>query len=121
MRSSLGLCLWGVALPFLFSCTPMADSESGRGTWGSTPSVAPERFLVFTDGTPAATDAVRASVDRHGGAVVSEVRVAPDLAMLVVSVSPDARIDLERLPGVREVAPDVAPSPADETGDRRPG
>jgi len=96
----------------LAGCSTMVDAGGPEPVLTETPPAGLERFLVFTDGDPAVTDAVRAVTDRQGGLIVGEVRVAPDLMMLIVSVPPSAVTELENLPGVGEVAPDVAPSPA---------
>jgi hypothetical protein len=90
----------------------MADASGTGPVLTETATAESERFLVFTNGDPAVTDAVRALTDRRGGSITGEVRVAPDLMMLIVSVPPTALTELENLPGVREVAPDVAPSPS---------
>ncbi len=109
--SHIAVQLMAVAFLVVASCLTLPVADTPLATPTESP-VMIERFLVFTDADPTTADAVRAVVVRHGGLVVDEVRVAPDLMMLIVTVSPAAIPDLTGLPGVREVAPDVPPAPA---------
>ncbi|HZO25515.1 MAG TPA: hypothetical protein VFH48_05920 [Chloroflexota bacterium] len=114
--------VWCVTMAILVMASCSKSSAADAPAIIPTASPTPiGRFLVFTDADPVTTDAVRDVVARHGGLIADEVHVSPDLVMLVVRVPPEARAELERLPGVREVAPDVAPSPADGAEAQEPG
>ena len=76
----------------------------------------PGRLLVFTDGAPGARAAVQREVARQGGRISDEVRVRPDLALFAVQ-TPGAAAALAGLAGVREVAPDLPPTPMAQTTD----
>ena len=108
MRIAVLLWAVGIMLAAVAVLLPTANAQ-GEGVPSSPGG---ERFLVFTNGDPVVGAAVRSAAQGHGGHVADQVRVAPDLAMIVVSIPQSAATDLAAIAGVREVVREIAPTPS---------
>ncbi len=116
MRTAALLWAIAVVLSAVAISLPTANAQVERDP----SSPADERFLVFTNGDPDVSAAVRSAVERHGGRVADEARVTPELVLFVVSVPQAAAAEIAAIAGVREAVPEIVPSPLGgaDPGDR---